>query len=142
MNLRFYSLRLFNNYIMQREWVGLSVFHDFSVRKTRGEWYFMKNIMIKKIIKPFLYCCEEWGFHEYRKLMVNSVISMVIAFLQLFCICDHFHVRQFIENRDSNNFHYFFLNLTLQFSCLKTWVDVSQVGAYLHFFSTSKKRNK
>ena len=37
----------------------------------------------------------------------------------------------------------FFENLTIWFSCLKTWVDMSRVDAYLWgFFSTSKMRNK
>ena len=75
--------------------------------------------------------------------MVSSLVSMVIAFLQSFRTCDHFRIRYFIENRDSNSiFIIFYLNLTIWFSCLKAWVDVSWVGAYLCFFSASKKSNK
>ena len=48
----------------------------------------------------------------------------------------------FIENRDSNStFILFYLNLTIWFSCLKTWVDVSWVGAYLwDFFQLLKRK--
>ena len=34
----------------------------------------------------------------------------------------------------------FFLNLAIWFSCLKTWVDVLWVGAYLYFFCQLKKK--
>ena len=53
---------------------------------------------------------------------------------------DHFCISQFIENKDSNSiFIIFYLNLTIWFSCLKTWVDVSWLGAYA--YRGSKKGN-
>ena len=46
-----------------------------------------------------------------------------------------------IENRDSNlTFILFYLNLTIWFSCLKTWMDVSWVSAYLWDFFLLQKR--
>ena len=63
-------------------------------------------------------------------------------FANILCL-QSFPCKVVIENRDSNSiFIIFYLNPTISFSCLKAWVDVSWVGAYLCFFSASKKSNK
>ena len=75
--------------------------------------------------------------------MVSSLVYMVIAYLRTFCTCDHFLVRQFNENRDSNSiFIIFYLKGTIWFSCLKTWVDVTWVGGYRFFFPFNLKKEK
>ena len=62
--------------------------------------------------------------------MLSSVVSMFIAFSRSFCPCEHFRIRQFIENRHSNQIYIIvYLNLTIRYSCL----DVSWVGWYLFF---------
>ena len=52
---------LLNNCVTYRRWVGLSIFLMLRDGKQGGEWYFIKgrNVTVKKIIKDFLYYCEE-----------------------------------------------------------------------------------
>ena len=74
--------------------------------------------------------------------MVSSLVSMVIVFLQTFYTCNHFLASYFIENKNSYLiFITFYLNLTIWFSSLKTWVDISCVGAYLFFQPQKRKIN-
>ena len=66
------------------------------------------NVTVKKNHKAFFYTIvKRLGFD--RKLMVNSLVSMVIAFLRSFCTCDHFRIRWFMENRDSTSIFIIFL---------------------------------
>ena len=72
--------------------------------------------------------------------MVSSLVSMVIAFLRLFCICDHFRKGSSLKVETNSIIIVFYLNLKIWFSCLKTWVNVSWEGACLCFSFQLQKR--
>ena len=74
-----------------RGWVSAFLFCD---GKQEEEWYLIKgrNVTVKKIIKPFLYYCDEIGisliWNIYGKLTcINShIIVVIILYLSIILI--------------------------------------------------------